>query len=438
MTALGVQGNVRICIHRGTHQIGGTCVEIESQGKRIVLDIGLPLDAGPADVPLPPVQGFDRPDPSLLGVIISHPHLDHYGLAHKLPKGTPILIGQAAQRILEAASVFVPGKVRMDNTIPLQNGKPIALGPFTITPYLVDHSAYDAYAVLVEADGQRLFYSGDIRGHGRKGKLFERLVAHPPKDIDCLLMEGTTVGRTGIDDEYPTETDLEARFEKLFREAKGMSLVWCSGQNIDRIVTVYRVALRAKKQLIVDMYTASVLRSIGNPKLPQPGFDDFRVFLPWSQKEVIKRGKLYDLANSFKAARIYPEALAPQAGKSVMLFRPSMMKDLEKADCLADARLIYSLWSGYMKDERQKPFLDWLARLDIQITHCHTSGHAPVADLQRLAKALAPRMLVPIHSTTPDQFRFLFPSVARMNDSDWCDIGAANELSERIEWRESH
>ena len=35
---------MRICIHRGTREIGGTCVEIESQGKRLVLDVGLPLD----------------------------------------------------------------------------------------------------------------------------------------------------------------------------------------------------------------------------------------------------------------------------------------------------------------------------------------------------------------------------------------------------------
>lgn len=34
---------MRCRIHRGCHEIGGNCVEIESQGKRIVLDIGLPL-----------------------------------------------------------------------------------------------------------------------------------------------------------------------------------------------------------------------------------------------------------------------------------------------------------------------------------------------------------------------------------------------------------
>ena len=40
---------MRVCIHRGTREIGGTCIEIESQDKRIVLDIGVPLDVKDAD-----------------------------------------------------------------------------------------------------------------------------------------------------------------------------------------------------------------------------------------------------------------------------------------------------------------------------------------------------------------------------------------------------
>ena len=59
--------------------------------------------------------------------------------------------------------------------------EPVEIGPFRVTPYLVDHSAFDAYSLLVEADGKRVFYSGDFRGHGRKGKLFEAMVTRPPK-----------------------------------------------------------------------------------------------------------------------------------------------------------------------------------------------------------------------------------------------------------------
>jgi ribonuclease J len=96
---------MRVCIHRGTKEIGGTCVEIESRGARIVVDVGLPLDATtPDEIPLPPICGLETPDPSLLGVVISHPHQDHYGLAYKLPDQTLFLIGKAAQSILASSA----------------------------------------------------------------------------------------------------------------------------------------------------------------------------------------------------------------------------------------------------------------------------------------------------------------------------------------------
>ena len=36
---------MRIRIHRGAQEIGGNCVEIESRGYSILLDLGLPLTA---------------------------------------------------------------------------------------------------------------------------------------------------------------------------------------------------------------------------------------------------------------------------------------------------------------------------------------------------------------------------------------------------------
>ena len=199
---------MQVCIHRGTKEIGGTCIEIESGGQRIVLDVGLPLYVVDSDaLPLPSVSGFEAPDVSLLGVIISHPHQDHYGLAYRLPSETRCLIGEAARSILLAADVFTPAGASFENVTLLKDREPITLGPFTITPFLVDHSAYDAYAILVEAEGKRLFYSGDLRAHGRKGRLFERLVHDPPGSVDVLIMEGTTIGRQA--QAFPTEAALE-------------------------------------------------------------------------------------------------------------------------------------------------------------------------------------------------------------------------------------
>ena len=98
------------------------------------------------------------------------------------------------------------------------------------------------------------------------------------------------------------------------------------------------------------------------------------------------------------------------------------MKDLDKIDCVENAVLIYSLWSGYLKDERNKPLLEWLDNNNIPLVHCHTSGHAPLADLKRFAKALAPKILVPIHSFVPDSYTDFFENVSVKQDGQWWEL----------------
>lgn len=409
---------MRVCIHRGTKEIGGTCVELESQGKRIVLDVGLPLDATDADnFPLHPVKGFHGPDESLLGVVISHSHQDHYGLAQRLPKHTTFLIGKAAEAILAAAKLFTRAGLRLENTIQLQDRQPITLGPFTITPFLVDHSAYDAYAVLVEADGQRLFYTGDLRAHGRKGSLFEKLIAKPPENVDALLMEGTCIGRE--DQQFPTEDDLVPRFVEIFQKTPGMPLVWCSGQNIDRLVTIFKACRQARRQFIIDVYTAEILRATGNARLPQANWDGIRVFLPRSQRNRIKAEKAFDVVNQYSQFRIHWERLPEVASKSVMLFRPSMMSDLDKAGCLTGGCVVCSIWSGYIDGESNQEFKRWVETRGLPLHCCHTSGHASLADLKRLRNAFPNAFAVPVHLADRERFASLFPRVELRHDGEW-------------------
>ena len=47
---------------------------------------------------------------------------------------------------------IVPNSVSFDNMIEIKDRTSIILGPFTLTLYLFDHSAYDAYAFWGEAD----------------------------------------------------------------------------------------------------------------------------------------------------------------------------------------------------------------------------------------------------------------------------------------------
>jgi ribonuclease J len=61
---------VKARIHRGAREIGGSRVELEAAGARLLLDLGLPLDDELA--PLPVAAGLEQPDPSLLEILVSH------------------------------------------------------------------------------------------------------------------------------------------------------------------------------------------------------------------------------------------------------------------------------------------------------------------------------------------------------------------------------
>lgn len=416
----------QVCIHRGTQQIGGTCIELACQGKRILLDLGLPLDAGdtnPASL-VPAVPGLNAPDESLLALVLSHGHADHCGLVPHVSTTLPIVTGAATRRILHAASAFVPsaGSIAMGNEseCELLDRRTIQLGPFAITPFLVDHSAYDAYALLIEANGRRLFYSGDIRAHGRKAALFERLVAQPPRPVHAMLMEGSSLSRLDANHQFPTESAIETQMVERFRP-DGFVGVCASAQNIDRVVSIYRACKRTGRTLLLDLYAMEVLRATGNPNLPAAGWPNLAVYVPEYQRRHIARTKRFDIVGRYKPNRIYREAIGAFVARSVMLFRPAMLADIDLIpQAWNGARMIWSQWDGYLTSPASKEFLAKLAAREVPLEVIHTSGHASITDLQRLATAVAPEALIPVHTFGGDRFAELFGAhVNRRLDGEW-------------------
>lgn len=387
--------------------------------------MGLPLDGDPDDVEIhPQIEGLQGGG-TLLALVLSHGHLDHWGLAHLAGPKLPVALGAATYRILKAAEPFLPGAYVPHQPVEFCSGTALTFGPFTIVPHLVDHSAYDAYALEVSANGRRLFYSGDFRAHGRKSMLFERLVAMPPKNIDVLLMEGSTLGRLGAERQFPTESDIEDKFLDIFRRTTGMALVAASAQNIDRMVSLYRACKRGGRTLIIDLYAAEILRATANENIPQSDWPKIAVYVPHYQRVRIKRDERFDLLEPHKANRIYAEDLKALAGKAAFLFRPAMLTDLDRAGCLGGAAAVWSQWDGYLQQDRGSKVAAEFAARGIPLEHAHTSGHASIGDLKRLADAIAPKMLVPIHTFEPGRFPDHFgPRVVRKEDGDWWEIAA--------------
>ena len=386
---------MKTIIHRGKNQIGGNIIEISTDTTKILLDVGLELDDSAPSLPDVPglfdCAGYDA-------VFISHYHGDHIGLAYYAHKDIPIYMGEAGYRILKASD----GYQKKPSITPkgfLTSKKSILVGDISVTPYLCDHSAFDSYMLLCEADGESVLYTGDFRSNGRKS--FETLLNALPRNVDRLICEGTVLSRknhTAV-----TEKELEERAVDLFRNTAGPVFVLQSAMNIDRIVTMYRAAKRSSRIFLQDVYMADIATAAGG-SIPNPNFDDVYAFLT-------SPAKFKELSN-----------FAHRAGKSyisrkpfVMCVRNSMLgylRSLSGKMSFEGGLLVYSFWSGYRETESMKCFLSECEKLGLQIVTLHTSGHADEETIRKLIEAVNPKALIPIHTENAQKFRELFPDLA--------------------------
>jgi len=419
---------MNLIIHRGTHEIGGTCVEITTDRTRIIIDLGMPL-SDPRDTKkkfesfsmqrkpvsqlleegiLPRVKGlYEGIDDGkrIDALLLSHPHQDHYGFCKFIRKDIPVYLSKDASLMLGVADVFLPNQFGKHSQVHLEDRTPVNIGSFKVTPYLMDHSGYGALAFLVEADRKKIFYSGDFRGHGRKKNLFEKFLKTPPAGVDFMIMEGTMLGRT--DESVDTEVELETKIVREARKYSGVKLILCSGQNVDRVVTFYRAAKRSGALFVMDLYMANVLHELGRKSLPCPssGFRDIKVLFTKHFMKKLEQKKIADwYKKRWRSYEISAAALRRQGGKVFLIYRANSEPELEEAGIPPKSVLFYSQWSGYMAEKSFQPTGVFCEKHNIAIAEAHTSGHAVLADLKRFAKAVNPKAIIPIHTEHADQY----------------------------------
>lgn len=428
---------MNIIIHRGTHEIGGSCVEVLSGRSRIIIDIGMPLVNSNGlkfdmndyselsdqqlvtNKVLSDIKGiykWDMQNEKVGGVLISHPHMDHYGFFSYLREDITYYIGESAKKIIDMTCIFTSMKGSINNHVPLESGKTLAIGKFRVTPYLMDHSAYDSYAFLVEAGGKKIIYSGDFREHGRKGKAFQYFLYAVPQNIDAIILEGTMFGRQN--EEVKTEQDLEIKINELIKNTEGIILAEFSAQNIDRLVTMYRAAKRNNKIFVIDFYTANIL-SLLRKTIPHPSekFPEIKVFYPKRLSEKTANEGHRDLLLKFGKYKITRQEIDENSNNIMMLVRSSMLTDLKKIH-FKNGLFIYSMWEGYLKEKSMKPMLDFIKDNKMDFKRMHTSGHASINTLKKIINVINPKVIIPIHSFYPENFKRISTNIKVLSDGE--------------------
>lgn len=411
-------------IHRGRDEIGGMCIEVAADsGTRILLDLGMPLttpegDDYPRETPqrptreliavgvlrdIPGVYPHDPSAPSIAAIILTHVHLDHYGLAHHAHTDIPVYGSDGTISILEAGRIFFPDARLPVKLRHIPVNEPLHLGEIAVTAIPVDHAAPDSRALLVEADGQRLLYTGDLRAHGRTGFRFEKMLKDARlRNADWLLIEGTTLGSSGGSHGLRSEMDVEANLIELSTgNPDGLVAVVASGQNVDRLVSCFRAARRTGRILVIDPYQAFILMKLAplSKSIPQFTWDEVGVSFAPHQVERLKDAGMMDLVYEMSTnGKVTSDKLASEPHRYLMSVRGSfgMTKVFDKVGPQRVV-LVWSMWRGYWEREHCA-MREWAEREEVEALFIHSGGHAWPNDLERLAEAISARETVLVHT----------------------------------------
>ncbi|WP_273188139.1 MBL fold metallo-hydrolase [Dialister succinatiphilus] len=379
---------MKLCIHRGTHQIGGIAAEIATETTRILIDMGdeLSLDPGFVSAPLH-IPGVTDANGRCDAVLFTHYHGDHTGQMLRIRPDIPLYAGALAKDIMRLSSAHSWKKdevlcKRIETIRTFSAGMPFLIGDIQITPFGIDHSAVDSYLFLIEADGKCILYTGDFRLHGVRGKTMDKILDRRIGKVDAIITEGTTVSRTDV--KTVTEWELQARVRNYLQQYKYV-FVLCATTNLDRIFALARAVPRGK-YCICDDYQKMLVETVSKHWSGISSFYEMPKLLSFKHHPPARFAELGGLmfvrANS-------------KFGAIICQYDP------------AQSILLYSMWDGY----RTKPgstIPDFLALTDTWET-LHTSGHASPEDLRHVIEKADPQLVIPMHTDAPQKMQALCP-----------------------------
>lgn len=384
---------MQIKIHRGTHQIGGCVTEIKTDNARIIIDVGAELPRADIQESVPlNIDGVTRGNPSCDAVFVTHYHGDHVGMACEVLDGIPIYMGATAKRIYAVVQQTLKKKLGKGNSELVETfqtfevGKPLTIKDITLTPFLIDHSAFDAYMFLIEAEGKRVLHTGDFRMHGARGNKMAAVFEKYARNVDVLITEGTMMSRVG--EEVLTEHQLGCRAKQILRDNKNV-FVLCSSTNIDSIAEFYAAAIVNNRVFVVceEDFQLEILRIVSETaKSPFYNFN---------------RRKIY----------VYGKNLHEFMSERGFCFLGRVNYVTEQAMvAFPDNTLIYSMWTGYLDksrvafDERKSAFVNKSIARGGFVEYLHTSGHADPQSIKKVCEITQAKVIVPIHSEKPENF----------------------------------
>lgn len=395
---------MNIIIHRGINQIGGCITEIATANTKIIIDLGSNLPGCQGEECTK--QDIERITAGADAVYYTHFHGDHVGLSGYVHDDVGQYIGKGAREVnICKYSVLAKHDSKYERDLSVaQNMKTYKAaqkydvggkGEIFITPFFVDHSAFDSYMFLVEADNKRILHTGDFRGHGYLSKGLEKILKLKTPNIDVLITEGTMLSR--LNENVVHESTIKTEAIKLLKKDNHPHFLFalCSSTDMDRLASFHAACKETGAKFLCDSYQKSVLDIFTKHAAPYSKLFNF------NDETTKVLGENCDFERDLRPNGF----IMPVRASSQLYFVKKMLH------YFPDAVLIYSMWKGYYEgteEQKSQNVIDFVNLFHGQFHYLHTSGHADVKTLEKVCKITNPSIgVIPIHKEKGTRFEDL-------------------------------
>ena len=337
-----------------SNQVGGCIVKITNDSnKAIILDYGLDLDGNePKELP-----SLDN----VIGIIVSHGHLDHIGMLNKVTN-IPIYFDEGAYDVYKKYAKHIHKKILKD-IVTIKDG--LTIDTFNINLIKTSHSSFNSNMILINVDNKNILYTGDFRLHG-----WEESDELKNIKIDILITEGTNIGNNL---EAETEESIVEEFRKLQDEYKYI-FVMTSSTNSERILSIGKSVKRGR-YFIIDKFQNELIEC----------------FKKWDNK--------YNFKKTYYNSRI--KYRFKNRGFTMLVRQGDFFKEIMDEYKNENYILVYSMWRGYLDNNLGlKEFVDGYNNSFI-----HTSGHVSRPDLERFINDINPEKIMVVHTDNKELFK---------------------------------
>lgn len=376
----------------GIGEIGMNAFVLEYQDDIILIDCGQMTPESEMlgiDLVIPDFKYILENKDRVRGIILTHGHEDHIGalpyILHELSApiyGTPLTMGLVRVKLEE---FNLNGKAQLNE---LKPRVPIRLGVFNIVPYRVTHSVADAIGFVIETPVGNIIFSGDYKfePNPHPGEYFDfyTVSSYAEKGVLALFADSTNVERQG---NAPSEINVTATLDRLFREAKSTLVVSAFASSIYRIQTIIDLAEKYDRNIFVTglnmVRNINMARELGYLEVPEERLRDLK-----------------DIADTPPRKRLLLSTGSQGEPLSVMsrlaLDDYKWLKLQQGDTVIISARLIPGNEKGIL--QMINHFCKRGANVYYELNeNVHASGHAYRDDMKHLIQLAHPRYLIPVH-----------------------------------------